>query len=890
MQQPLSSPRPKDWLQFVLLSTKLELPELPEGTIDRPRLSGMIRAVSSRKAALLVAPAGSGKSTLLGCWTKRWAHQAACVALDEGDNDPLVFWLYILHAIDRARPGLAEEILPAFMPLFPANPRSALNLLLNACSRDEEPLLLVLDDYHAIRDEAIHTGVAFFIEHMPPGFHVVLASRTLPPLKLERLRSRGGLTEVNLGDLAFSKEEAIELCRDSMQLDISDEQAIVWQERTEGWAAGMKLLAMSHGRSGIAASETAAASESLQAISANERWISDYLFEEVFQQQPEPVKHFLLSTSVLSRMNSRLSAALAEIEQGGLMLRHLEKEHLFLVPLDAEGEWYRYHHLFSQFLRKELKTVAPDKIASLHLTAGRWLEQAGLPAEAMIHYLEGGHTDAAADLLEELFSVLIMQEWWTLRRYFDQLPMDAIVSRPKLYLSYLFLVCGEQPYEKTSRQMDELEEIIGRFVDSPEQQGYLFCIVCVMRAYIAYLNKDLNGLSRYLIEYIDKGYPDDEAFSYMDYERRESMRLRSFHGVTGSLKLAEECFGAIVKRWFDEPAYVTSYYGVGYAEMLLEKNRLGEAERYAARSLEIAKQLKYAALLVPATVLQAKLRFIQGYAAEAARLLGELEAELTETDAAYWHPAVTAHKNRLLLETEESEAFALRLLEQPAPELPEKSCDQLNGSLIRVRAMLKLERHEEALAELQRIRQLAEGRELLTERIETELLEAAVYVGKDLPHAALAALSKALRLAEPEGYVRSFISEGAVIRKLLASYASMRRSNRLREPEIGMAYVKQLLLAIETDEATAHARNTGSADINGADAQNGITASKAVSISPMEQKILGYISKGYTSKHIAVELGISAGTVNTHIRRVFGKLNASSRTHAVQIASQLGLL
>ncbi|MEO2260321.1 LuxR C-terminal-related transcriptional regulator [Paenibacillus amylolyticus] len=889
MQQEQTAGLHGDWLQFMILTTKLELPPLPADTMDRPRLSLQHDELFQSKVTLLTAPAGSGKSTLLGSWVRSEAVHAACVCLDDKDQDPLQFWLYIIHALDRVSKDLCGDVLPHFLQRYPVDPRSALILLLNRVAQTNQHVLLILDDYHAVTQPEIHEQMQYFIENLPRSIHLVLSSRTYPPFKLEKLRLRGELKQFTLQELAFTPEEGIEFCQEIMQLDIAGGDARGWVQQTEGWAAGLKLLALSHACGGntlVSPMNSISSPLSREDHGATgERTISDYLLEEVFQRQSPEMQQFLLRTAITRRMNSSLCQVLSDMQEAPQLLRQLEKEHLFLIPLDREAHWYRYHHLFSAFLKRELDRCGTEQVNELHALAALWYEQQGYPAEALDHYILGQHMQDAARLLEELFAHFIMGEWWTLRRYFDVVPLVIVKSRPKLYMSYLFLVAREMPYGQMVKQLDELEHVIRVHLQGqlePEITGYLLQVICVMRAYMAYLNRDLDGLAHYLVSYIDQGFPDDIAFQYMDYDRRESMRLRSFHGVNGYLRRGEACFGAITERWYAEHAYVTSYYGVGYGEILMEQNQIAEAIKYADRALEVALQIKVAALLVPAYVLKARLELTLGRPEEGLKLLQQVSGLLSGKDMDYWLPSLEAHQYRILIEMSPVES-AHTILAKPANEgdvAAEISCDQIFRSMVRIRAMIILEQYDYAREELRRLRKQAEERDLLAEQVECALLESIMLQKQGFTDASVVALSRALVLGGPEGYIRSFVAEGEQMKQLLEEYLYLRRTKAIHDDGVKMVYVKQLLSAFARDKRLRGLSSAGEAKLD----------TKEVGLSPMEQKIFGHIAEGLTSKQIAAEFGISPGTVNTHIRRVFAKLGASSRTHAVQIAEQRGLL
>jgi LuxR family maltose regulon positive regulatory protein len=390
-----------------LLKTKLYVPPIRSELVSRPRLIERLNEGLEQgcKLTLVSAPAGYGKTTLLSSWVADCELHvcAAWVSLDEGNNDPASFWAYVGAAFQTIRAGIGETVQAAFESPHPPPIESVLTGLLNQIAQVPDAVVLVLDDYHAISTPAIHKALTFLLENMPPQMHLVLATRADPPLPVPRLRGRGQLIELYESDLRFTSEEAAEFLRQVVGLRVSTEDVAALKKRTEGWIAGLQMAAISmRARDDV--------SEFVRAFAGSNRYILDYLGEEVLRQQPEKVQAFLLHTALLNRLSGELCDTVigtGEQAEDGLlvdsqsMLEYLERSNLFVVPLDDERRWYRYHHLFADLLRQRLQREKPGQVPELHRRASEWYERDGQVAEAVGHALASGDFGRAAHLVEK---------------------------------------------------------------------------------------------------------------------------------------------------------------------------------------------------------------------------------------------------------------------------------------------------------------------------------------------------------------------------------------------------------------------------------------------------------------------------------------------------------
>jgi len=413
----------------VLVATKFHVPRA--GFVPRARLLARLAEGMGRGLTVVCTPAGFGKTTLLGDWARRSRRPAAWLSLDAGDNDPARFWRYVAAALERVRPGTGAPVAALLQgpeqPPLEAVAVAVINELMSVPGEGE--VVLVLDDYHLIEAPPVHDSVAFLLDRLPPGLRLVVASRADPPLPLARLRARGQLAELRAADLRFTLEETAVFLRETTGLELPAASVAALQDRTEGWAAGVQLAALSlRGHADPAGF--------VESFAGSHRYVLDYLTEEVLARQPEPLVRFLLETSVLDRLNGPLCDAVTGRTDSQALLEALERANLFLVPLDEERRWWRYHHLFADLLRVRLAHERPERAPELHHAAAAWHEQHGFADEAVRHALAAGEVAWAARLVERHVEGLLRRsEGATLGRWLAALPTESVRSRARLCLA-----------------------------------------------------------------------------------------------------------------------------------------------------------------------------------------------------------------------------------------------------------------------------------------------------------------------------------------------------------------------------------------------------------------------------------------------------------------------
>ena len=533
----------------VLLATKLYLPGPQPGFVRRPRLLDMLDEALGRGLVLVCAPAGFGKTALLADWIRRGEGSVSWLSLDAGDSDPARFWRHVVAALDRARPGVAERVGPLLGPPAPASFEGLVTALINelAAPPGQDELLLVLDDYHLIDAQQVHEPLVFLLEHLPPGVHLVLASRADPPLPLARLRAGGQLAELRGGDLRFTAEEAAALLRETVGDVLPAAAVVALAARTEGWAAGLQLAALSLQGQADPAGFVAA-------FSGSHRYVLDYLTDEVLEGQTDQVREFLLETSVLDRLSGGLCDAVTGRTGGQVMLEQVERANLFLTPLDEVRGWWRYHQLFADLLRARLQQQQPGRVAALHHNAAAWCEQQGLADEAVRYALAAGDAVWAARLMERHFD----EAFWpgeraTVQRWLDALPTELASSRPRLCLVRAILALAGGDVEGAGSLLDAAESAFTDAADEPFEpsagNGASLLVnvpaaIPLGRASLAQLHGDADGTAAFASQALAK---IGEGEWMLDSTARWLLAVAEW--LRGRVVEAERAFAASITGW-----------------------------------------------------------------------------------------------------------------------------------------------------------------------------------------------------------------------------------------------------------------------------------------------------------------------------------------------------
>lgn len=938
-QQALAPPAGAAFAELVLF-TKVALPPLRPGLIARARLAELLNQAMDHRLLLLAAPAGFGKTTLLTQWRSQLGRRVAWVSLDVLDNDPQYFWRYVIAALQTVWPGLGQEALELLQAGPPAPLESILASLLNALLLLEEDTILVLDDYHLMSAQRIHDLLAFFLDHLPPSLHLVIASRTDPPLPLASLRVRQQMAEIRADDLRFTPEEVTSFLTEGMGLSLAEEQRATLVTSTEGWIAALQLAALSlKGREDPA--------DFLHAFTTGSHHsLADYLAEEVLHQQPAALRRFLVQTAILDRLSGPLCAAVLQDdpvgqdapEQGDqsaqALLEHLERANLFLIPLDAGRRWYRYHHLFAEFLREQLRRTAPQHMPLLHRRAATWFERQGLLAEAIHHTLAAGDFNRAALLICQVGETLINRSDVTLlRQWLASLPEPLVRARPQLCLLHAWTLATMGQFEPAASWVHEAERGLAELVNgSPTATASLVTPVppgeaerramlqkmageiAALRAHSATFFGDIPASLRFAQRALEM-LPQDRLFlrglsalnlgiaswlsgnvrsasqalsqaralgqaiqnSYIallatcglaQVQMVQGKRHLAFKTAQEALRLAAEEGGSAL------PAAAYAYVGMG--QIRYEWNDLDAADYYLEEGIALSERWGNGDMFVYGYTVLAQVKQARGDMAGALEMIERAERYVHSYQQRPWIVAImVAQQIRLALLQDHLDAV------HRWTEVADQAYVATFEAVTRTRIHLAQQQPEQALALVlpQAEQAIASGR--IGSFIELLLLLALAYQQQEQLPRATQALEEALTLAEPQGYLRLFLDEGAPMRDLLICWLRQRMSGHpeARQQKL-MLYVKKLLdsFAAAPQERARQPESSSS------------YAGTQSPLSQRERDILQHLAAGQSNEEIADALVLAVSTVKWHLSRIYGKLNVQSRTQAVLQAKRLQLL
>ncbi len=896
-----------------LLKTKLNLPPVRTEWVARPRLSEALNDGLRRKLTLVAAPAGYGKTTLLSAWVRESGGRAAWLSLDRGDNDLARFLTYLVAALQKVESDVGVGVLAPLQSPQPSPIEAVLTLLINDLAAVAEPVVVILDDYHLIEAAPIHTALGFLLEHLPAGVHLIMAARADPPLPLARLRGRGQLVELREADLRFTPAEAGDFLAQTMGFRLGKELVAKLTTRTEGWIAGLQLAAVSmKGREDTQAF--------VEAFSGTHEYIVDYLAEEVLKRQSEATRSFLLQTSILDRLNGPLCAAVAERDDAQAILERLWEKHLFLLSLDDERRWYRYHNLFADMLRKRLTQERAQIIPSLHARAAAWYERNGQVSEAIDHALQAEDYDHAIAMVERVAQeTLIRTEFVTFLKWAAALPEELVRARPRLCVYYASALIF------SGREVEMAQSLLQDAARSDESDS-LRAEVAFFQAVIAMLRGDVEAsivqsehalellaedqpfLRSLVISHLGVGYissGDVEAASAIFAEAAE-MGERSgsyLSSVMAIRRLAEMSIlkGELRGAWAlcerglriaaggqGKPLPVAGLIKTVQGDLLREWNDLEAAREHLEAGLELV--LQWSELMaIDDYIALARVRQSQGDARGASEAMTTAEQIARESDASRVAPIlVSLHRPRLWITQGNLQAAARWAAERLPIEqlLTAQGYDtafyhhikELEGLTL---ARLHLAQGEpgRALAILEPLYEAAESLGRGGSSIEMLVLQALSLKAQGDLKGALKALEAALRRAEPQGYVRLFLDGGEPMRALLTSLVEAAgRRDRSGDPALPLAYMQKLLAGLQAERIARKVDPPAS------------PRQLTEALSDRELEVLRLLVTHLTSREIAEELYISVNTVRFHTKNIYGKLGVHRRADAVERARELGLL
>ncbi|OGN95878.1 MAG: hypothetical protein A2Z71_01465 [Chloroflexi bacterium RBG_13_50_21] len=874
-----------------LLTTKFFFPPARKNLVSRPRLLEKVSRGFQSQLLLISAPAGYGKTTLLADWHSGPGSQVpvAWLSLDEDDNDLSRFLMYLVTALGTLKAGISESVLAILQSPQPPPPQVTMTALINdLIDALSTPFALVLDDYHVINSQSVHAAMTFLLDHLPPKMHLVILTRADPPLPLPSLRARNHLTEIRAADLRFTAEEATAFLNQIMGLTLTTDQVSALETRTEGWVAGLQLAALSmQDRDGI--------QNFILEFTGSHHFIVDYLADEVLNSQLEPVREFLLRTSILYRLTAPLCNALTNDSDGQSTLEKLEQANLFVVPLDDERCWYRYHHLFADMLRNRLGQMDPEIIPELRIKASAWSEANGLLDEAIEYALETGDFDRALRLIESTLPGISGQgRIATVSMWIRSLPETMITRRPRLGFSLAWALFLEH-------KLDQVEACIHRIEQnfSPENESLYQGEFALWKGIIARNHADMDRSRDFLQRALEQ-LPDGNSvlrgrawiFLGLGYLENDIKKAREAFNQAGNLLEEGDNTGLLAVLYFltltlilqgelTEAASasqralnlaekmlhwpVTSYVHLAATELLCERNELERAEQHAAQATELARLGGNTDNLMMAFLDACKIQRACGNWEKAQNLIAEAQ-ELARL-ATTWFNVEVVHEQVCLFLAQGQVNAASELLQQIQTSSQSWSLIAcLREKIIRARVRIVRNETQEILKELDVLHEQAEDLGLRRWSIQILCLQALALNSLGRKNESLEKMNSALKAAEKEGSIQVFLDEGHGILDLL------RMSQKLG---LASKFISRLLTAFDRQ---FHTKVVSLPELN------------PEVLSERELEVLRLVADGMSNGQIADALVIARGTVKKHINNIFSKLGVQRRTECVARARELKLL
>lgn len=896
-----------------LVSTKLYKPVLQSSIISRRRLIDKLNSGLQSKLILVSAPAGFGKTTILTDWIAQAQLPAAWVSLDSGDNDPLRFFTYCLAALQtlnrdnqNGSKGFGENTQALINSTQQIPIETIITSLINDINTSLGECILILDDFHLVNSPGVHQTIASFIDHLPLNLHLVIASRYDPSFALSKMRLRKQLSEIREADLRFTPEETKKFFKEAMNLQLDEEEISNLEHRTEGWIASLQLAALAmQGRENI--------KDFIQKFRGSHSYIVDYLTEEVLQHLDTNVQEFLLFTSILERFSSQLCDYVTNGSESQHILEYLDRAKLFLVSLDENKKWFRYHHLFSDLLKFRLEQLFPGLIKTLHKRASEWFEKNSYTEDAFNHALAADDKERAADLIDAAsIPVLVKGELTTLQNWSEKIPPDLLSERAYMLLSLAWIHNIRGDLQKAKPYVEKIEKIISREDSRYNEKtrtdllGHVALIksysynpvhsnnystVFIQRELIleaqkyleadnpTYLQSTINLVLGWTYLYsgeLQKGLETfEKAYRYGEISKNHIVTLSGAYNHTvilllqGRLKSACSFLLKVIEEYSVKHGKLFLPLGftyVGMGEIYYHMSRFKEAEDYLNKSILISELMGNWTMFFHAIYLLAIIKQIQGDYKSVKNLLKKEEETLSKSPSFFREIAFETNKVRLWI-MQKNYKSAAKWLEKYNSD-PMKECPFFFvGEIISARILMENGDYFDALSLLEKSNPEFEKMDACLWILESRILKTLIYEKEGETEKALSELKDALQMAAPEGFKRIFINEGKIMGELLTNILTEYRDDE----SLDFGFISSIIEEINAEQ-------TDSAQ------------PLDEPLSDREIEVLRLLASGFSNQAIADKLYVAVGTVKKHTHQIYQKLNVPGRTKAIQVARELELI
>ncbi|WHY67723.1 LuxR C-terminal-related transcriptional regulator [Neobacillus sp. SuZ13] len=849
-----------------LLSTKFHLPHPPNQHIIRDRLYNTLNGTLQCKLTVVTAPPGYGKSTVVSDWVRDQQINACWVSLDEGDNDVLRFWAYVIASLDKIHPEVAGIYETLLQPSLMFSSEQMIINLLNRLMDIPKEVVLIFDDYHHIESFEVHQSISLLLHHLPSHIHICLISRNEPAFQIGALRAKGQINEINSNDLKFTMEELSAYWLQQTGVFPKPSVLQLLADFTEGWIAGIQLAVLS---------ERSGQTDTLHQFNGSHRYIVDYLMEEVFQHLSDDLKLFLMKTSILHRMNSHLCDMVTDHNDSSQLLKQIEQSNFFLIPLDSQQYWYRYHHIFADFLATHLKKEMPDAYKSLHLKACHWFIQSGSIEEAIPYAITAENYELAAELILSIVSPLLRRrEVTTLEKWLNQLP-SPIIERPEILivLTWTEMLAGK--YENVSIFLTKVKAAFSR----ESHSGPILRLkeeVVVLENFNALLLGDYEGAIKILRQLAERDTMPDIKI-WLDYgielNTGELPFVRGYYGMNGRGKqsyLFHQLYHTFIKKnQYQETAYA-AYQRAAFSEIHYERNQDELALEYAETAIRLARSFRLMGAYVPAVVIKSKIEWARGKSSKSFESLFRAKEYLNDLNLqfSHWGQLLTAQIVRFQLAKGEMKLVNKWAESCCFEDLTELTPNREFELLVYLLILINNRQLKDAEIFAHILLNQAEQNGRIMTSLESHLYLAEIYRGLGKGFESISHLNQALRLGEGHGYKRIFSDIGFNPKELFQQYLLVKTKRHQMElfSDVSENYLTSILQQVGINDPSKESSN-----------RTGVHR-----LTAREMEVLHWLSMGLSNKEIAAKLIVTEGTVKIHLNRIYSKLGAKGRVEAIR--------
>lgn len=885
------------------IKSKINIPKVKEKLVNRAVLFNKLNDAINYKVTLVTAPAGFGKSTLVSSWLTniKDKYYTAWVSLDERDSEPIIFWKYIMYSIDKIQDGIVEETFNSLKSIeFQEGfETEILSVLINELDNLEKDIFIILDDLYLITNKNIYEQLKFFIRNIPSNVHFILLTRVIPDLGIPKLRATDSLLQLSQEDLSFTKEEMEFFFKEVMKVDISINSLSVLEKRTEGWAAGLQMAALFLKRNN-------SEENVVKSFNGDHRYILDYLMEEVFIMLDEKTQEFLMKTSILDEMNFELCNKVVQIDNSQEFLEKLDNENLFMIPLDENKEWYRYHHLFREFLKNRRDFRMENILSKLYSSAAEWYKNNGFISQGVNFYLKAENYDEAIVIIEKIDENLMFSgEMKKVYDWYMAIPKEKFYESIRLCMNAAWFTCTNGNYEETENHLSHIEDYLKRHKDN-EENKYYDTEVMIIRAMLATLEKDSSKINKYLEK--ARNYSTEhnqnilhastallsgaaciydgevlKALEFYEESLKISQNINNYYLTVmsnrsiiiskilrGNLIEAEKQCIDILKYFKIRHAENIPIAGEVYndlAEVYYEWNDLPKAKENAIKALEFAKKGEVIWVLCRSYMLLAKIHFANSKVTEAIDLIKSAKKIITNTKLFDLGTELLVISENILLRSGKIYEAEKWIKNDEIYNIDVSNIGYAYYCITKLRYFILSNQMEEAEELANKLCGSFESRKIYRVFAEVLILKSIINEKKGNIEDMLEDIIKAVNISYKENYLRIFLDEGEYLMTII-----------LREKE-------KLILRLEKDQAVflnniirafGNKEDIKDADIN-----------EILSIREME--VLKYLKEGLNNTEIANSLFVSVNTVKTHLLNIYTKLDVHSRTEALAKANELGI-